>query len=208
MKERLRIKRIPLLILILLFIPIFTILMLPKLSLEDEPVAEEYINENISSETLPVINSDPKPIKPYVDNNVKVGKTYYDYKGSEQEQEDSILKHDDTYIQNNGIDYISDKEFEIVSVMDGTVTNIKEEEGIGKTIEIKNNDGYVTSYQSLSEISVKKGDIVSQGQLLGKSGSNDLDKELGNHLHFEVYNNGQSINPNNYFKEEKTEKTN
>ena len=50
-------------------------------------------------------------------------------------------------------------------------------------------------YQSLSEINVKKGDIVSQGQILGKSGKNELDKELGNHLHFEMYVGGQTVDP-------------
>jgi len=55
---------------------------------------------------------------------------------------------------------------------------------------------------------VKKGDVVTQGQILGKSGTNELDKDLGNHLHFEVYDNGQSINPNRYLNKEVEEKKN
>ena len=68
----------------------------------------------------------------------------------------------------------------------------------GKMIEVKNDDGYTVIYQSLSEVDVKKGDIISQGQQIGKSGINELDKNIGNHLHFEVYKNGQSINPQSY----------
>ena len=206
--KRVRIKKIPFFIAIMFLISLFTILILSNMTLSEEPVAEEYVNEEVSSSTLPVINSDPKPINPYVDSNVKIGKKYYDYKAEEKEQEESIIKHDDTYIQNSGIDFINDKEFEVVAVMDGTVTSIKDDSTIGKTVEIKHNDGYISIYQSLGEISVKKGDIVSQGQLIGKSGTNELDKDLGNHLHFEVYNNGQSINPSNYLKEENLEKSN
>ena len=46
-----------------------------------------------------------------------------------------------------------------------------------------------------SEIYVKKDDVISQGLVIGKSGENKLDKDLGNHLHFEIYANGQRVNP-------------
>ena len=81
------------------------------------------------------------------------------------------------------------------AVLDGEVTNIKEDEVLGKIVEISHDNKYVSIYQSLSEINVKKGDIVSQGQILGKSGKNELDKELGNHLHFEMYVGGQTVDP-------------
>ena len=100
-----------------------------------------------------------------------------------------------TYIQNSGVDFIYDKTFDVVAVLDGEVTNIKEDEVLGKIVEISHDNKYVSIYQSLSEINVKKGDVVSQGQILGKSGKNELDKELGNHLHFEMYVGGQTVDP-------------
>jgi len=111
-------------------------------------------------------------------------------------------------MQNTGIDYISENTFDVVSILEGTVINIKDDETVGKIIEIKHSNDLVSSYQSLSEISIKKGDVVTQGQVIGKSGSNELDKELGNHLHFELYDNGQSVNPNNYINKELQEKKN
>ena len=54
----------------------------------------------------------------------------------------------------------------------------------------------------MSEVKVKKGDSVTQGQVLGISGTNKLDKELGNHLHFEFYAEGQIVNPNTYLDKE------
>ena len=79
---------------------------------------------------------------------------------------------------------------------------MKEDNLIGKTIEIKHDNGIITSYQSLSEVNVKKDDYVNQGQVIGKSGTNELDKEIGNHLHLEIYENGNSVNPENYLNKE------
>ena len=71
-----------------------------------------------------------------------------------------------------------------------------------KLIEIEHKNGLVSVYQSLSEVSVKKGDIVTSGQIIGKSGTNELDKEIGNHLHFELYKDSQSVDPIKYINKE------
>jgi stage II sporulation protein Q len=144
---------------------------------------------------MAVINTTKKIINPYTDQSVTIGKNYYNYKAEAEDQEKSIIYHENTYIQNSGVDFIYDKTFDVVAVLDGEVTNIKEDEVLGKIVEISHDNKYVSIYQSLSEINVKKGDIVSQGQILGKSGKNELDKELGNHLHFEMYVGGQTVDP-------------
>ena len=92
--------------------------------------------------------------------------------------------------------------FDVVSVLDGTVTDVKQDDILGNVVEIKNGNDYVTTYQSLSEVAVKKGDSVTQGQVIGKSGTNKLDKDMGNHLHFELYTNGQIVDPNLYIDKE------
>ena len=199
-RKRIRLKPLPFIIIVLLLIPIFTISLLFKMTLSEEPAVEDYITEETTSPTVPVINTDPKPINPYTDSSVTIGKKYYEYKGDEQNQISAILKHDDTYLQNSGIDYVSENVFDVIAIMNGTVSNVKEDETVGKTIEIKHNDGIVSIYQGLSEVSVKKGDVINQGQILGKSGTNELDKDLGNHLHLEIYNNGQAMNPEDYLK--------
>ena len=71
-------------------------------------------------------------------------------------------------------------------------------------------NNYTSIYQSLSEVSVKKGDKVTAGQVIGKSGQNTLDKDMGNHLHFELYIRGEVVDPLNYLDKqvEKQDKTN
>lgn len=162
----------------------------------------DYVTDTILENNLPVINATTKVINPYVSESVTTGKTYYDYNGDAASQEKSIIYHDNIYMQNSGIDYVSNDTFDVVAVLNGTVLEVKDNETLGKIIEIQHENNYVSTYQSLSEVTVKKGDVVSQGQVIGKSGTNELDKDLGNHLHFEFYANGQVVNPNLYLNKE------
>lgn len=161
-----------------------------------------YVSSTILSQDMPVINTSKKVIYPYTDPSVAIGKSYYDYQGTAEEQEKSIIFHENTYMQNSGIDFVYENSFDVIAVLDGTVTNVREDELLGKIVEVNHNNDYVSIYQSLSNIKVKKGDTVSQGQVLGTSGTNKLDKELGNHLHFEFYASGQIVNPSLYLDKE------
>ena len=89
--------------------------------------------------------------------------------------------------------------FDVVSVLDGTVLDVREDELLGTVVEIKHDNDFISSYQSLSEVSVKKNDTVKQGQVIGKSGTNTIDQDLGNHLHFELYKSGEVVDPSKYF---------
>lgn len=166
----------------------------------DTPIS--YVTSTILDEEQAVINETSTMINPYTDTTVTIGKNYYDYKADAETQEKSIIYHDNTYLQNSGTDFVSENVFDVVAVLDGNVTDVKEDETLGKVIEIKHENGYISIYQSLSEVSVKKGDIVTQGQVIGKSGTNELDKDMGNHLHFELYVNGQVVDPTLYLNKE------
>lgn len=205
MKKRLRPKSfvIPTLYAVL-FVTVVTGAYLISNSMKGEKVEENYtyVSNVIMDNQIPVMNQTTKMIKPYTNEKVTVGKTYYDYKGESKNQESSITYYDGSYIQNSGIDYTLNETFDVVSVLDGTVTDVKQDEVLGNVVEIKHGNDYVTTYQSLSEVSVKKGDTVTQGQVIGKSGTNKLDKDMGNHLHFELYTNGQVVDPNLYIDKE------
>lgn len=199
MQRKVKLKKLPLIVAILVLIPVLTVIIFSKESMKK---TNDLVTTDTISDTVPVINETKKMINPYTDSSVTISKSYYDYKGEATEQEKSITVYENTYIQNTGIDYISTNTFDIVSVLDGTVVTVKEDELLGKIIEIKHDNGLITSYQSLSEITVQKNDKIKQGQVIGKSGTNKLDKEIGNHLHFEIYENGSSVNPINYLNKE------
>ena len=171
-------------------------------NLEQSTTEPDYVLDEVTESSLPVVNTTKRIINPYIDSSVTIGKDFYDYQAEEKSQINSIIKHENTYLQNSGIDYVSENTFEIVAILDGTVTEITEDELTGKSLEIKHDNGYTSVYKSLSEIAVQKGDKVSQGQTLGKSGTTEIDKDLGNHLHFEMHENGGAVNPENYLNKE------
>ena len=205
MKKRLRPKRVVISCLyVILFATVATGAFLISKSMKKEVVEDNYtyVSNIIVDNQMPVMNETTKMIKPYTNEQVTVGKTYYDYKAESKSQENSITYYDGSYIQNSGIDYVLKDTFDVVSVLDGTVTDVKQDDILGNVVEIKLGNDYVTTYQSLSEVAVKKGDSVTQGQVIGKSGTNKLDKDMGNHLHFELYTNGQIVDPNLYIDKE------
>lgn len=160
-----------------------------------------YVSNSILDESIPVMNEKIMIINPYLDQGVTVGKEYYDYKGETANQEKSIIYYDGIYMQNSGVDFVSETVFEVISILPGTVTDVKEDDLLGKIVEVKH-DKYVALYQSLSEVSVKKGDNIFQGQPIGKSGTNELDKSIGNHLHFELSYDGNIVNPMEHLNKE------
>lgn len=202
MKTRLKLKPFVLPSLyVLVFVAITTTVLLTSLNTK-VPKEEEitYVSGGIINQDMPVINMETKIIYPYNAENVQIGKYFYDYQAEQSKQEQSIVYHENTYMQNSGIDFVLDTGFDVISILDGTVLSVKEDELLGKIIEIQHENDFISVYQSLSEVSVKKDDIVKQGQVIGKTGENELDATLKNHLHFELFHKGQVVNPENYFE--------
>ncbi|MDD3821621.1 MAG: peptidoglycan DD-metalloendopeptidase family protein [Bacilli bacterium] len=158
-----------------------------------------FVTKNIFGRDIPVIGGEQVIIKPYTDSKIKVLKHYYDYQAEKETQEKALIYHENTYMQNSGVDFGGVDKFDVVSVLDGAVINVKDDTLFGKIVEIRHSNEGISLYQSLSEISVKKGDEVKQGQIIGKSGVSNIDKELGDHLHFEFFHKGQVVDPLKYF---------
>ena len=159
----------------------------------------DYVSELYEDEEIPVVGTSSIIIRPYNDGNIKVIQNFYNSKGTEEEQENSIINYDQTYLQNKGTCYGGVENFDVVSVLDGTVVSVKEDNLLGNVVEIKNSDKVTTIYQSLGEVSVKENDAVAQGQVIGKSGTSNINKDLGNHLAFELKVNGIFVNPEEYY---------
>ena len=66
-------------------------------------------------------------------------------------------------------------------------------QGYGLFIIIDHNIDYVTLYAHLSEVLVEEGDVVGQGDVIGKVGSTG--NSTGPHLHFEIRDFGRLTNP-------------
>lgn len=148
---------------------------------------------------IPVVSTSKTIVKPYLDSDVSLVKEFYDYKGDSDSQEKSIIFYENTYMQNSGVSYSSEKIFDVISVLDGIVISVENNDILGTTVEIRHDNDLISVYQSLSNVNVKKDDKVIQGQIIAKSGLSNIEKDLGNHLHFELYYKGKIVNPEEYY---------
>ena len=117
----------------------------------------------------------------------------------EESQKKSIIYYQDTYMQSSGISYSSDKQFDVLSILDGKVTEIKEDNLLGNVITIEHSNGIISSYQGVTDIEVKQGEEVKQGDIIAKSSKLNLLPDVENQLYFELIINGTNVNPDNYY---------
>lgn len=82
---------------------------------------------------------------------------------------------------------------EVRAASGGVVTFAGEQSGYGTTVVVDHGDGLETRYAHLSSTEVQAGSVVSAGQPIARSGNSG--RSTGAHLHFEVRQDGQPIDP-------------
>lgn len=140
-----------------------------------------------------------KPVAPYTAQNVALNKDFYSKDDDQKTQENSLIFYQNTYLENTGILYTSSDAFDIVASLDGTVKSIKDDAFLGKVVEISHNNNLSTFYYSLSEVTVKEGDTIKSGSIIGKSGENKIENKEGTSLLFEVYYKGKAMDPETFY---------
>jgi murein DD-endopeptidase MepM/ murein hydrolase activator NlpD len=85
----------------------------------------------------------------------------------------------------------------VMAAEDGVVSYAGWAKGYGNVIYVDHRGGYQTRYAHLSEIDVKTGQKVAQGELIGNSGKtgNADSPDILPHLHFEIRKNGEPLDP-------------
>jgi len=92
-----------------------------------------------------------------------------------------------------GMDFGAPMGAPIVAATDGVVGFAGRHGGHGNYVRLNHGGGISTGYAHMSRIIARPGERVRQGQLIGYVGSTGL--STGPHLHYEVFRNGQPINP-------------
>lgn len=107
-------------------------------------------------------------------------------------------KHDkyDISTFSNGVDISAPENSVISSFADGEVVYADWFTGSGRMIIIDHKNGYHTVYAYNNTLLVKKGDIVSRGQAIAKSGKSSATSPPG--LRFELRKNGLPIDPSEF----------
>jgi stage II sporulation protein Q len=131
-----------------------------------------------------------------------VQKPFYDVNGTDEQQEAALISYNNSYQPNTGIDITKNGEsFEVVAALSGTVTKVNANDTLlGNMIEVTHENNVVTRYSSLTDIKVKEGDAVKQGQALAMAGQSLLNEEAGIHAHFEIRKDNTPVNPIEFFE--------
>ena len=151
------------------------------------------VETNAANETLKY------PFSEELIDDVAILQDYYDVEADAETRENAMLVFNQQYVTNTGVSIsVQGKPFEVVASLSGTVEEVINDPFKGDEIILSHADGMKTIYRSVSEILVKKGDEVSQGQTLGTASENEWNATAGVHLHFEVQKDGIAVNPGSY----------
>jgi len=96
----------------------------------------------------------------------------------------------------NGVDFAGKDGADVIAVAAGVVVYSGPRSGYGKMVEINHGSGYSTRYGHHKALTVKAGDIVRKGEVIGLMGSSG--RSTGPHVHFEVFKNGRIVDPASY----------
>ncbi len=106
------------------------------------------------------------------------------------------------HYHHDGVDIASTHGTAVLAAGHGQVTAAKRSDllaGFGNYIEIDHGHGVITRYSHLEEIVVRAGQKIKKGQVLGSIGSSG--GSIAPHLHYEVLENGENIDPIKFFAE-------
>ena len=154
-------------------------------TLEDIGVMKSYIES--------IITSDDKDIIP--DNNIRFMVT--DNIPSTKPANGIISKEFDLNILHFGIDIVNDESTPIFAVANGVVIYSDFSRELGNWVVIDHQNGYYSHYYHNEENFVKKNEKIDEGMLIAKLGNTGV--STGPHLHFEIWKDGQPIDPFTFF---------
>lgn len=109
----------------------------------------------------------------------------------------SITQHFDAVDKHFAIDVVTKKGTPVKSVADGTVIFSEWTAETGYVIMIQHAKEYVSVYKHNGSLLKEQGDFVKSGEVIAAVGSTG-EHTTGPHLHFELWNSGYPVNPENY----------
>jgi stage II sporulation protein Q len=160
-------------------------------------------NQNNPEGTVIETNAQVETLKYPFDETIReqvaVLQDFYDVNADEATREKALLVFNQTFSTSSGVSLSMNSEpFDVRAAMSGEVTKVKLDAFTGNQIIIAHPNGMETRYISVTDILVKEGDKVVQGQALGTTVDNESNPTAGIHLHFQVLQDGEYVNPRDY----------
>ncbi len=104
------------------------------------------------------------------------------------------------YSGHKAIDFGAEEGAQVVCVYDGVIESVEISKVNGTSVTINHGNGLKSVYNSIEVLdSLQQGATVYKGEVLGTVSTNNKTEHLdGAHLHFEVWENGEKVDPNKY----------
>ena len=166
------------------------VIVTPQESVDD---ATESVNENVSD-----IPFDDETSQPTTENKEEKTAFVLPIVGNiSKGYSDSALQYSATYNDmrlHTGVDILCAKNSNIKSATNGAVKSVVDDAKLGKTITIEFNN-ITIKYCGMGSASVKEGDKVNAGDIIGVSGEIPAECADKPHIHIEVFVDGESVSP-------------
>jgi murein DD-endopeptidase MepM/ murein hydrolase activator NlpD len=106
--------------------------------------------------------------------------------------------------EHNGLDFTASQGTPVYATGDGKVGMAYYSPTYGNVVYIYHGHGYETRYAHLWKFTVKPGDMIKRGNIIGYVGSTGT--SVSSHLHYEVLFQDRHVNPINFFQRDLSNK--
>lgn len=113
--------------------------------------------------------------------------------------EGEIRRAFSTVDQHYGVDIVAEENSLIKSIAEGYVILSEYSDDTGWVIGVASKEGVIAFYKHNSSLLKRSGEYVRAGEPIAKIG-NTGENSTGPHLHFELWQNGELLNPVNYIR--------
>lgn len=109
---------------------------------------------------------------------------------------DKVVYNEDLEIwkTHSGVDIACDENAAVYCIVEGKVVGIYTDAVYGNSVVVEG-EKYTTVYSSLKEVEVNIGNKLKKGDRIGCAGNCAGEKSVGTHIHFELMENEEYINP-------------
>ena len=175
----------------------------PSVSISSKISTESSKHSLTESSNLVANELDEIIAYPYP-SNATIVTYYFDLEDDLETQAKSIVFYEGKYYSSKGIDVtLNNQDFAVTAAVSGVVKSKTNDPTYGLTVTIECVNNTIFSYSSLSTSSLKVGDRIKKGELVGYAGECAYGTSLkSKHLHFEVFYKNYNINPLDVFNKE------